>query len=556
MTLLNQNALTVLKERYLWENESPSELFERVAQHVSQGSKSLKKRYLSLMENLEFLPNSPTLMNAGKKKGQLAACFVLPLKDDLAQIMDTLKLTALIHQSGGGTGFNFSELRAHGSVVASSHGAAAGPIGFLTLFNELTETIKQGGLRRGANMGILSASHPDIEDFISCKSDTQKIKNFNISVSASNTFMKAVKANANWKLIDPKSNKATRSISAQDLFNKLCLAAWSTGEPGLIFIDQINKFNPTPALGSMVATNPCGEQPLLPFEACNLGSINLNTVFVENQKANNTHAKPTDDGGIDYAKLARIVETSVLFLNGVIDTCHYPSAEITKLCRANRKIGLGVMGFADLLIKLKIRYGSEESFKLANKIMGFIRSEALQTSQMLAKKSGAFDGYSKSLWKKRGIKPLRNATLTTIAPTGTISLIAGCSPGIEPVFNFISERHVLDGKILKEVHPEYAKLSDNLERIKIPTTLPDYFVTTRDISPLEHVKMQAEFQKFSDSAVSKTINLSKNATVDDVKKAYMAAYDLKCKGITVYRDGSRPEQVMQIPENCPDCARY
>ncbi|MBK9293344.1 MAG: adenosylcobalamin-dependent ribonucleoside-diphosphate reductase [Oligoflexia bacterium] len=544
MTKLSLNALTVLQDRYLWRKkssklETPDEMFERVAKHVSKGNLSFKKRFLSLMQNLEFLPNSPTLMNAGKKKAQLAACFVLPLKDDLSQIMDSLKLTALIHQSGGGTGFSFSQLRHQGSVVASSHGTAAGPLGFLNIFNELTENIKQGGLRRGANMGILSISHPDIEAFIKCKSDTSKIKNFNISVSVTNKFMNALIRKESWPLIDPKSKKVIKTVLATDLFERICEAAWATGEPGLIFIDEINKKNPTPQLGPMEATNPCGEQPLLPYEACNLGSINLNTVFV--------------NGEINYNKLSRIVEDSVLFLNNVIDTCHYPSEEISKLCLSNRKIGLGVMGFSDLLIKLKIRYGAKESYELGSKLMKFIRDEAIKTSIQLAKKAGPFKNYSKSLWKKTGVKPLRNATLTTIAPTGTISLIADCSAGIEPIFNFTSERHVLDGKILKEIHPEYEKYhSLNQNKLKNDS----YFVTARDLTPIEHVRMQAEFQKYSDSAVSKTINLAKTASSEDVKKAYLTAYELKCKGITVYRDGSRPNQVMQIPENCPDCTRF
>lgn len=557
---LTENALTVLRERYLWKSpkgsvESSHHMFKRVAHHVAGSSPSLEKRFLASMEELAFLPNSPTLMNAGRKNAQLAACFVLPIPDDLGGIMDSLKWTALIHQSGGGTGFNFSNLRPARAPVASSHGVASGPLGFLSLFNELTQTIKQGGLRRGANMGVLSTSHPDIEEFINCKNDTSKITNFNISVSAPDMFFKTLRAGGEWPLVDPHTRKTVKKISAEQLFKDLCQSAWKTGEPGLIFIDEINRNNPTPSVGSIEATNPCGEQPLLPFEACNLGSINLNVI----------HDPAL---GVHWNKLAEIVETGVLFLNRVIDTCHYPVTQIEKLCRSHRKIGLGVMGFADLLLKLRIPYDSPEALELGGAVMEFIRSQAVQVSQQLAKQEGPFEGFSKSLWKKRGVKPLRNATLTTVAPTGTISLIANASAGIEPVFSYAYERNVLDGKKLWEIHPLFEKMIgekhlDRSQMLKIASeegTLKNapiededkkIFVTARDVAPEVHVKVQAEFQKHSDSAVSKTINLPSTATVDDVERAYLLAFDLKCKGITVYRDTSRPKQVLKL--RCTDC---
>ncbi|MDZ4676158.1 MAG: adenosylcobalamin-dependent ribonucleoside-diphosphate reductase [Oligoflexia bacterium] len=563
--LFTENALTVLHDRYLWRKskrnvETPEEMLKRVAKHVAGPSKQLEKRFLLALSELAFLPNSPTLMNAGKKQAQLAACFVLPLADDLTEIMNTLKSTALIHQSGGGTGFSFSSLRPEKSQVQSSNGVAAGPLGFLSLFNELTQTIKQGGLRRGANMGVLSVEHPDIEAFIHCKTDISKITNFNISVAVTNKFINAVKNDSSWNLIDPHTRKKVKTVSASKLFQDICEAAWLTGEPGLIFIDEINKNNPTPKKGIMEATNPCGEQPLLPYEACNLGSINLNVIYQKN-----------NSDSINWSKLSELTETGVLFLDRVIDTCTYPVPEIHDLCHANRKIGLGVMGFADLLLKLNIAYGSPESYVVGEKIMEFIRTQAVLVSQQLAKKHGAFDGFSQSLWNKRGLKPLRNATLTTIAPTGTISLLCNASAGIEPIFSYAYERHVLDKKILREVHPyaeavlkERGLYNESLLKImsqegtfkdaSIPDDIKNIFVTTRDLTATQHVEMQARFQKHSDSGVSKTINLSNKASVQDVQVAFMLAAKLKCKGITIYRDGTRPDQVLQL-KNCPDCTR-
>lgn len=552
MNSLSENALITLSSRYLWRKksgrlESPEEMFSRVAKHVSKGNKTLQRKFFEMMSDLDFLPNSPTLMNAGKKDGQLAACFVLPLEDDLAEIMTTLKNTALIHQSGGGTGFNFSKLRSHTSEVHSSHGKAAGPIGFLSLFNELTQTIKQGGLRRGANMGVLSVDHPDIEEFINIKSDLSRITNFNLSVSVTDKFMKAVKANLPWKT----------KLSARELFDKISQAAWISGEPGLIFIDEVNRHNPTPWLGRIEATNPCGEQPLLPYEACNLGSLNLNNFF---QK----------DSGINFEKLAARIETAVIFLDQVIDTCHYPIAEIQELCAKNRKIGLGIMGFADLLLKMGIPYGSPESEDVGHKVMEFVRTQAIQTSQRLGKSKGSFEGFSKSFWKRKGLKHLRNATLTTIAPTGTISLLANASPGIEPVFSFAYQRNVLDGKQLLEIHPEFsARIKDlpnkevilnhmsqmgTLQGLDVPDSLKKVFKTARDLDFKQHIQMQSVFQKHSDSAVSKTINFPSSATVEEVKSAFLMAHESKLKGITVYRDNSRPLQAMQLLD-CPDCSR-
>jgi len=567
-----KNALEVLSKRYLHHGktrqETPDEMLRRVAKAVGRGQMTLEKRFLASLQALEFLPNSPTLMNAGLKNGQLAACFVLPVPDDLVGIMDALKYTALIHQSGGGTGFSFSQLRPTNAPVKSSHGVAAGPLGFLHLFNELTQVIKQGGLRRGANMGVLAIDHPDIEEFIKIKQDSSKITNFNLSVAVTDKFMDAVKKNSDWELKDPHSRKTVRKIQARTLFNLICESAWKTGEPGLIFIDEVNRYNPTPKIGRIEATNPCGEQPLLPYEACNLGSINLNALF-----AGTTHSEDNRSWKekISWAKLEDLAETGVLFLDSTIDVCHYPIPEITEMCRAHRKIGLGVMGFADLLLKLGIRYGSEESFQVANEVMERIRLTALDVSQTLARKKGPFKGYAQSLWKKKGVKPLRNATLTTVAPTGTISLLANASAGIEPIFSYAYERNVLDGAKLWEVHPalseliqkhdldlnavvQHAGLKGTLKGLDLPREVLDVFVTVRDLTTDEHVKMQSVFQKHSDSAVSKTINLSFSAEVSDVVRAYEMAHELGCKGITVYRDRSRPDQVLQL-KDCEDCSR-
>ncbi|MCC6278575.1 MAG: adenosylcobalamin-dependent ribonucleoside-diphosphate reductase [Oligoflexia bacterium] len=559
-TLLTPNALSVLRQRYLWPKgkgqESPSEMFARVARALAPKEITLRNRFLKVMQGLEFLPNSPTLMNAGRKDGQLAACFVLPVEDDLKKILDTFTLAALIHQSGGGTGFSFSALRSRGAPIRSHLGTAAGPVAFMELFNELTQTIKQGGLRRGANMGVLDISHPDIESFIHAKQNTQRLMNFNISVSIPDKFMKAVEANGLWALKDPTSKRPLKKVDARNLFDSICQQAWLTGEPGIIFIDEVNRHNPTPSLGPMSATNPCGEQPLLPYEACNLGSINLNKVITNNE--------------INWNHLAEITETGVLLLNKVIDACHYPDPRIESLCQRNRKIGLGVMGFADICLRLNIRYGSEQSIQLANKVMSFIRHQAQEVSQTLARKEGPFDGFSKSLWKKRGFRPMRNATLTTVAPTGTISLIAGCSSGIEPWYSFAYDRKVTDGPLLTEVHPllkEVLKRHRNdpdpivrllrskgsLQDSELHSEIKSIFVTAKDIHTLEHVEIQAAFQKHSDSAVSKTINLGSSSSVSEVSSAFKEAHKRRCKGITVYRDGSRPDQVLRL-ENCEDCA--
>lgn len=527
--MLTKNAITVLKKRYLLRDkngkliETPLQLFKRVAKAISKNNKKLEKEFFNIMNNLEFLPNSPTLMNAGTKLGQLSACFVLPIEDSLTSIFNTVKNTALIHQSGGGTGFNFSKLRPKNDLVQSTHGVASGPISFMTVIDKSTEVIKQGGKRRGANMGILNIDHPDIIEFITAK-NKPILNNFNISVAVTDKFMQALKKNKSYNLVDPKTKKRKKQ-SAKKIFNLIAYNAWKNGDPGLIFIDEINRHNPTPKLGKIQATNPCGEVPLLPYESCILGSINL-TKVIKNQK-------------IDFEKLEKLVKIGIKFLNNVIDVNKYPLKEIEKITKKNRKIGLGVMGFADMLIKLRIPYDSKEAIKIAEKIMKFMSEKAKK--------------YSKN-----------NKTLTTIAPTGTISLIADCSSGIEPLFAIAYTKEVLGGKKLLILNKEFEKIAKkrkfyskklmkkiakkgSIKGIKeIPKDIQKLFVTAMDITPKSHLKIQAAFQKYTDNAVSKTINLPNKATVNDVKKIFLLAYKLKCKGITIYRYGSKPKQVLYV----------
>ncbi len=566
MAELTENAIRVLEKRYLLKDENgnvvetPEEMFHRVAHDIAladekygEDAKKTEKEFYEIMSDLLFIPNSPTLMNAGTSIQQLSACFVIPVDDSMASIFEAVKHTALIHQSGGGTGFSFSRIRPKGDIVKSTGGIASGPISFMKVFNAATDVIKQGGRRRGANMGILHVTHPDILDFIKCKDDPKELTNFNISVTVTDEFMEKVKKGGDYDLINPRTKKPVGKLNAKEVFDLITEHAWKTGEPGIIFLDEINRHNPTPNVGMIESTNPCGEQPLLPYESCNLGSINLSK-FVEGSD-------------INWEKLRDVVWKAVHFLDNVIDRNKYPIPQIKKMTIANRKIGLGVMGFADLLIKLKIPYDSNEALEMAEKLMAFIEKEGKLASIELGKKRGSFPNFEGSALEKK-YEAMRNATVTTIAPTGTISIIAGCSSGIEPLFAISFVRNVLDkGDKLYELNPYFEKIAkemgfyndelmkkiaDNNGSVQgieeIPIELQRIFVTALDISPEWHVKMQAAFQKYTDNATSKTINLRQEATIEDIRNAYMLAYELKCKGITVYRYGSRPEQVLVVKE--------
>ncbi len=566
---LSQNALRVLEKRYLLKDlqgkvvESPEDLFRRVAHNIAKAEHvyddtcdllETEEQFYDLMTSFRFLPNSPTLMNAGRDLQQLSACFVLPVEDSMESIFETVKQAAIIHKSGGGTGFSFSRLRPKNDRVKSTGGVASGPISFMKVFNHATEAVKQGGTRRGANMGILRVDHPDILDFISCKSDTSEITNFNISVAITDRFMEAYKKGENYDLISPRTGDAVKSVSAKKMMDKIAEQAWKTGEPGLFFIDATNRTNPTPHIADMEATNPCGEQPLLPYESCTLGSITLER-----------HLKKVDDGyQIDWAALEETVRTSVHFLDNVLDMNRYPIPEIEEITRANRKIGLGVMGFARMLFKLEIPYNSENGIEMARTVMGFIHKMASDESARLAEQRGVYEYWEGSRHQEQG-RRLRNSYLTTVAPTGTISMIADTSGGCEPEFSLVWYKNVMDGEHLPYVLDYFTDVAkregfyvdDLLDQIiankgsvrglkQVPQHWQDVFVTSHGISSEWHVRMQAAFQAFSDSAVSKTINLPTNATEDEIKEAYLLAYRLGCKGITVYRDGCRPDQVMNV----------
>ncbi len=568
---ISPNALRVLQKRYLAKDEhgkvveTPEGLFRRVAHNLAQAEslygaqpeevQATEERFYRLMSRLDFLPNSPTLMNAGRPLQQLAACFVLPVEDSISGIYDTLKHQALIHQTGGGTGFSFSRLRPKDDMVRSTGGVASGPVSFMKVYNQSTEHIKQGGTRRGANMGILRVDHPDVLDFISCKTDTKEITNFNISVAVTDAFMKATLTGEKYDLINPRSGKVIRQLDARDVLKKIAESAWRNGEPGLFFIDQANRTNPTPHYAMIEATNPCGEQPLLPYESCNLGSVNLET-----------HVVPTPDGRheMDWARLEQSVRTSVHLLDNVIDMNKYPIPEIEKCTKDNRKIGLGVMGFARMLFKLGIQYDSESGVEMGAKVMKFISDKGYEQSMRLAEQRGLYPAWKGSLHEGRGQR-VRNSYVTTVAPTGTISMIADTSGGCEPEFSLIWFKNVMDGEHLPYVLEDFIetakregfwteglmdKILDNHGSARglqeIPERWQRVFVTAHDVAPEWHVRMQAAFQQYTDSGVSKTINLPTEATIDDVMKAYLMAYDLGCKGITVYRDGSREEQVMNV----------
>ena len=560
---LSKNALTVLAKRYLKRDadgkplETPADMFHRVAKTIDaaepkvQGKKlSFEKEYFRLMTELDFLPNSPTLMNAGRELGQLSACFVLPVGDSMESIFEAIKNTALIHKSGGGTGFSFSRIRPANDEVQSTSGVSSGPLSFMRVFDAATETIKQGGTRRGANMGILRVDHPDIMDFIMAKRDQTVLTNFNISVGMTEAFMEAVEKGEDYDIINPRTGKACKKLNAAKVFNQIVDMAWSNGEPGIIFLDRLNRDNPTPHIGEIESTNPCGEQPLLPYESCNLGSINL--------------ANMVNNGTVDWAKLQETVRLSTRFLDNVIEANKYPLPQIDEMTRANRKIGLGVMGWADMLILLGLPYNSKEAIALGEKVMSFINDKSHDMSFELAAERGAFPNFKGSVFDKPNLKPIRNATCTTIAPTGTISIIANSSSGVEPLFAVSYVRQVLDNNKLIEVHPLFETIakergfySDELMQEiaekgtvqgidAIPLDVRKVFVTSHDITPEDHVLMQAAFQKHTDNAVSKTVNFCHTATREDVAKVYQLSYKLGCKGVTIYRDGSRDMQVLSV----------
>ena len=561
---LSLNAIRVLEKRYLRKNgagevvETPSEMFQRVAGAIAavdanyEGAaveKESAERFYRLMASLEFLPNSPTLMNAGTPLGQLSACFVLPIEDSMDGIFSALRHMAFIHQSGGGTGFSFSRLRPRGDVVRSTGGIASGPVSFIEVFDRATDVIKQGGRRRGANMAILNVDHADAVEFILCKTRSGYLQNFNLSVAVSDRFMDAVETGGEHVFVNPRTGGEAERCPARDVFALICSAAWQCGDPGLIFLDEVNRRNALLGVGRIEATNPCGEQPLLPNESCNLGSINL-TRFI-------------GDDALDFDRLGIAVEEAVHFLDNVIDANRYPLPEIERASVAGRKIGLGVMGFSDALYRMDVPYPSERALELAEEIARFITERGRAASARLGKSRGSFPLFERSAWPAAGFSALRNATVTTVAPTGTLGLIAGVSSGIEPVFALRYWRTMAEGATLFETHPEFLRRAQALGidtealfagpagrgSIQSCNDLPDelrrVFVVARDIPPEWHVRMQAAFQKHVDAGVSKTVNLARRATVEDVRRAFMLAHKLRCKGITVYREGSRENEVLQ-----------
>jgi ribonucleoside-diphosphate reductase alpha chain len=563
---LSDNAKTVLERRYLRKDdegnpmEAAVQMFRRVARHIAQAEKSynpdadlqaVEEEFYSLMTDMKFLPNSPTLMNAGRSLGQLAACFVLPVEDSMEDIFETLKNAAIIHKSGGGTGFSFSRLRPTNSMVGTTGGVASGPVSFMKIFNTATEQVKQGGTRRGANMAILQVDHPDILEFIYCKNSNNELNNFNISVGLTEAFVQAVEKGQPYDLIDPRDGSVAGALNAGEVYSALVQQAWENGDPGIVFLDRMNRDNPTPDIGRIESTNPCGEQPLLPMEACNLGSVNLAKCIVADGETVE----------MDYDELKRVVRSSVHFLDNTIDMSRYPLPAIDAMVKSNRKVGLGVMGFADLLFQLGVAYNSGEALALAEKIMAFIQKEAKAASIELAEERGSFLNHEQSIYKKDK-QPPRNATLTTIAPTGTLSIIANCSSGIEPLFALSFVRNVMDNDKMTEVNPYFeavakkrgfyspelmatvAETGSIANLNGIPEDVKRVFVTAHDVSPEWHIRMQAAFQKHTDNAVSKTVNLPHDATAEDVRKIYDLAHDLGCKGVTIYRDGSKDNQVL------------
>jgi ribonucleoside-diphosphate reductase alpha chain len=577
-TLWTQNARTVLARRYLRRDpsgqvvETPTQMLRRVARAVAApevlygGEPSqAEAEFFDAMARLELLPNSPTLMNAGREAGQLAACFVLPVDDAMPRIFDAVKWAAMIQQTGGGTGFAFSRLRPAGDAVATTQGVASGPVSFIEVFNAATDAIRQGGVRRGANMGILRVDHPDILEFVAVKGDPARLRNFNLSVAITDEFMRAVADGAQYGLRNPRTGVEVRRLEARRVWELIARLAWKSGEPGVIFIDRINALNPTPALGDMESTNPCGELPLLPFESCNLASIDVGKLVV--------------GGNFDWPRLRARVRTGIRMLDDVIDANGYPLPEIEAITKRNRKVGLGVMGFADALVRMQVPYDSERALAVGEELAAFIEREAQEASAELARERGPFANWRGSRWDRAGLPPLRNATTTTIAPTGTISILAGCSGGIEPLYAISFVRQVLDGERLLDVHPLFVEraraegwYSESLMAAiaergsvrgmdSVPEDIQRLFATAYDVAPSWHVRMQAAFQRHVHNAVSKTINFPRSATVEDVASAYDEAYRLGCKGVTVYRDGSRDEQVLSFGSEqgvsrdlpCPEC---
>ncbi len=581
---LTANAQLVLAKRYLRKDadgkpgETPAELFWRVAWSIAaEEEKYSSSPYCTRIEELatniytlmttgRFLPNSPTLMNAGTPLGQLAACFVLPVGDSIEEIFDAVKHAALIHKSGGGTGFSFSRLRPKESRVGSTGGVASGPLSFLRIFNTATEQIKQGGTRRGANMGILRVDHPDIIEFIRAKEREGELNNFNLSVGLTETFMKAVEADGTYDLIAPHTRTVKKQLKAREVFELLVRKAWESGDPGIVFLDRINVDNPTPAQGQIESTNPCGEQPLLPYEACNLGSINLARYVLAGRE------RPEES--IDWRQLKTDIQLAVRFLDNVIDASRYPLDRIEDMVRKNRKIGLGIMGWADMLFQLDVPYDSQQALNLAERLMEFIQVESRLASANLAQEREPFPAFQESLYAERNQGPYRNATTTTIAPTGTLSILAGCSSGIEPLFALCFSRNVMDGEKLVEVNPFFeqalrktqsysrALMDEVAEKGSVrhiehlPAALRRVFVTSMDIDAAWHLKMQAAFQRFTDNAVSKTVNLPNSATQDDIRSIYWMAYELGCKGVTVYRDGCKSVQVLCTGEKGQEAAGH
>ena len=568
-TELTENARVVLNRRYLSKDrdgnilEDPDGMFRRVARNLSQADlnysfatererQATEDKFYDVMRSLEFMPNSPTLMNAGRELQQLSACFVLPVDDSLESIFTRVRQTALIHKSGGGTGFSFSRLRPEGDVVGSTGGVASGPVSFINAFDAATDVVKQGGTRRGANMGILNVDHPDILRFIHSKEDGEHLINFNISVAVTEEFMRQVERGEDYDLINPRTNQVTGSLNAREVFERLTQMAWKTGDPGIVFLDRINRDNPNPQLGYIESTNPCGEQPLLPFESCNLGSLNV---------ARMVHYTG-DDLAMDWGRLAQAVRTGVHLLDNVIDMNNYPIEEIEEMSKKTRRIGMGIMGFSDLLVQLGIRYDSEEALDLGAEVMRRIQEETYKASMELAEKRGTFPAWEGSIYNRPGdVRRMRNSAPVTIAPTGTISIISGASSGIEPLFALSYVRNVMDNTRLVEGNPYFEAVArhegfystelmeqlaqtGSLHDLDVPQWVKEVFRTSHDITPEWHVRMQAAFQRYTDNSVSKTINFPNEATVEDVAQAYKLAYETGCKGITVYRDGSKAGQVL------------